>query len=150
MKTYKSNLNGIRLVKEESEFKRAKITSSKDAAKYARNFFQEDIEIYESFFMILLNRANNTDAYVKISQGGIAGTVVDLKLIAKYAIDCLASGVIVCHNHPSGTLFPSEQDKLITEKIKKALNLLDIKLLDHIILTKDGHFSFADECLLQF
>lgn len=148
MKTYKSNLNGIRLVKEETEFKRVKITSSKDAAKYARNFFQEDIEIYESFFMILLNRANNTDAYVKISQGGIAGTVVDLKLIAKYAIDCLASGVIVCHNHPSGTLFPSEQDKLITEKIKKALNLLDIKLLDHIILTKDGHFSFADECLL--
>ncbi|MDD2476952.1 MAG: JAB domain-containing protein [Dysgonamonadaceae bacterium] len=148
MKTYKSNLNGIRLVKEESEFKRVKITSSKDAAKYARNFFQEDIEIYESFFMILLNRANNTDAYVKISQGGIAGTVVDLKLIAKYAIDCLASGVIVCHNHPSGTLYPSEQDKLITEKIKNALKLLDIKLLDHIILTKDGHFSFADECLL--
>ncbi len=148
MKTYKSNLNGIRLVKEESEFKRVKITSSKDAAKYARNFFQEDIEIYESFFMILLNRANNTDAYVKISQGGIAGTVVDLKLIAKYAIDCLVSGVIVCHNHPSGTLYPSEQDKLITEKIKNALKLLDIKLLDHIILTKDGHFSFADECLL--
>lgn len=148
MKTYKSNLNGIRLVKEETEFKRVKITSSKDAAKYARNFFQEDIEIYESFFMILLNRANNTDAYVKISQGGIAGTVVDLKLIAKYAIDCLASGVIVCHNHPSGTLFPSEQDKLITEKIKKALKLLDIKLLDHIILTKDEYFSFADEYLL--
>lgn len=148
MKTYKSNLNGIRLVKEETEFKRVKITSSKDAAKYARNFFQEDIEIYESFFMILLNRANNTDAYVKISQGGIAGTVVDLKLIAKYAIDCLASGVIVCHNHPSGTLYPSEQDKLITERIKKALNLLDIRLLDHIILTKDGYFSFADECQL--
>lgn len=148
MKTYKSNLNGIRLVKEETEFKRVKITSSNDAAKYARNFFQEDIEIYESFFMILLNRVNNTDAYVKISQGGIAGTVVDLKLIAKYAIDCLASGVIVCHNHPSGTLLPSEQDKLITERIKKALNLLDIRLLDHIILTKDGYFSFVDECLL--
>lgn len=148
MKTYKSNLNGIRLVKEESEFKRVKITSSKDAAKYARNFFQEDIEIYESFFMILLNRANNTDAYVKISQGGIAGTVVDLKLIAKYAIDCLASGVIVCHNHPSGTLYPSEQDKLITEKIKNALKLLDIKLLDHIILTKESYYSFADESIL--
>lgn len=148
MKTYKSNISGLRLVKEEANFKKVKITSSKDAAKYARNFFQEDIEIYESFFMILLNRANNTDAYVKISQGGIAGTVVDLKLIAKYAIDCLASGVIVCHNHPSGTLYPSEQDKLITGKINNALKLLDIKLLDHIILTKESYYSFADENIL--
>lgn len=148
MKTYKSNISGIRLVKDKSEYKKVKITSSKDASAYARGFFNEDIEIYESFFMISLNRANNTEAYVKISQGGVAGTVVDVKLIAKYAIDCLASGVIVCHNHPSGTLFPSDQDLRVTEKIKNALKLLDINLLDHIILTKEGHYSFADENVL--
>jgi DNA repair protein RadC len=148
MKTYKSNISGLRLVKVKSEFKKVKIKSSKDASTYIRAFFQDDIEIYESFFMILLNRANNTEAYVKISQGGVVGTIVDVKLIAKYAIDCLASGVIVCHNHPSGELTPSDADRRITQKIKQALNFLDINLLDHIILTKENYLSFADEGIL--
>ena len=83
-------------------------------------------------------------AVSKIAQGGICGTVVDMKIIAKMAVDCLASGVIICHNHPSGSLMPSQSDVEMTQKLNGALLLLDTKLLDHIILTADGFYSFAD------
>ena len=148
MKEYKTMLDKVSLVREKSDIPRAKITSSSVAAEYARRFFNEDLTIYESFFMMMLNNSNNTTGYVKISQGGITGTLVDVRLVAKYAIDGLATGVILCHNHPSGTLRPSEADKLITNKAKKALEFFDIKVLDHIILTEDSYFSFADESLL--
>jgi DNA repair protein RadC len=78
----------------------------------------------------------------------VAGTVVDIKLIAKYAIDCLASGVILAHNHPSGNLKPSNEDLAITKRIKEGLKTLDIQVLDHIILTSDGYLSFGDEGIL--
>ena len=93
---------------------------------------------------MLLNRANNTTGFAKISQGGTAGTVVDIKIIAKYAVDSLSSSVIICHNHPSGNKQPSDADLNITRKIKDALLLLDIKLVDHIIITENDFFSFAD------
>lgn len=95
-----------------------------------------------------MNRSNNTIGYAKISQGGVAGTVVDVKIIAKYAIDTLASSVILAHNHPSGNTQPSRADKDITQKIKDSLKLFDISVLDHIILTEDEYFSFADEGLI--
>jgi DNA repair protein RadC len=148
MKTYKSNLDKISLVKEKSDYKRVKIGSSRDAAEYCRNFYHDDLELYESFFLLLLNNSNNTIGYVKISQGGITGTLVDLRIIMKYSIETLSTGVILCHNHPSGTLKPSTADKDLTKKIVKALGLFDVKVLDHIILTKEGYVSFADENLL--
>lgn len=148
MKTYKTTMDRIRLVKEKSDIKRAKITSSTNAAEYARNFYHEDLELYESFFMVMLNNANNTIGYVKISQGGITGTVVDIRILAKYALESLAVGIIMVHNHPSGTLKPSQADIQLTEKVKKGLGLLDIKVLDHIILTEQSYFSFADENMI--
>ncbi len=143
-----STIEKISLVKEPTEFKRVKIGSSSDASEYIRQFYDSDIEIYESCFILLLNRQNQTIGYSKISQGGIVGTVVDVKLILKYVVESLATGVILAHNHPSGNLKPSREDELITEKIKKALALVDSSLFDHVILTRDGYTSMADEGLI--
>jgi DNA repair protein RadC len=84
-----------------------------------------------------------------ISRGGTTGTVVDVKLVFSVALKCNASSIIISHNHPSGNLNPSESDKVMTEKLRKAGDYLDIKLLDHIIVTKHGFFSFADEGLIR-
>jgi len=148
MNTYKSNLEKISLVKEKTDFKRVKVTSSKDAKDVIKQFYFDDIEIFESMFILLLNRSNNTIGYAKISQGGTAGTVVDIKIVAKYALESLASSVILAHNHPSGRLEASNADMKITEKIKKGLEIFDIRLLDHLILTRDSYFSFADRDIL--
>lgn len=136
------------LKKTESEFEKVKIQSSNDSVKYLRQFYLDDIGIYESFFLMLLNRANQVIGYVKISQGGVTGTVVDPILVAKYAIDSLSKGVILCHNHPSGNLTPSDADRQITEKIKQGLKLFDISVLDHIILTENSYYSFCNEGIL--
>ena len=120
-----------------------------DAVKVARNFYFDDINIYESFFIMLLNKANKVIGWAKISQGGVCNTVVDKKIICKYAIDTLASSVILIHNHPSGNHLPSGADTAITEQITKALGVLDIKILDHIILTEKGYYSFSEEGMLS-
>jgi len=125
-------------------FESRKINSSRDSYEYVKKFWHEDIVIYESFFLLMLNQANETIAYAKISQGGVAGTVVDPKIIAKYAVDCLAQGVIVAHNHPSGKLIPSGADDFMTKKVQDGLRLLDITLLDHLIITSASYFSYAD------
>lgn len=125
-----------------TDFPEVQITSPKDAENVIRQFYGDDIEIYESCFILLLNQANNTIGYAKISQGGIVGTVVDIRIIAKYAIDSLATGVILAHNHPTGNLNPSTQDIDLTQKLTKALKLFDIKLLDSLIITKDGFTTF--------
>ncbi len=142
-----SNLE-LKAKKTPSNFEKVKIVSSKDAFNVIKQFYFDDIDIFESFFILCLNRNNQTIAYAKISQGGVTGTVVDIKLIAKYAIDCLASGVILAHNHPSGNLKPSNEDLAITKKVKEGLKILDISVLDHIILTSDGYLSFGDEGIL--
>jgi len=133
----------LRAVKK--EFKQGKISSSNDAAEYARNFYFDDISIFESVFVLLLNNAGNTIGYAKISQGGITGTIVDIRIILKYAIDNLATKMILFHNHPSGNLIPSEHDINMVEKLKQACGWMDVELLDSIILTEDGYYSFADE-----
>ena len=148
MKTYKSNSLEISLKRKKSDYKKVKISKSEDANEYARQFYHDDLTIYESFFIILLNQSNNTIGYAKISQGGVAGTVVDPKLVAKYAIESLAKSVILVHNHPSGNLKASEADKKVTNKINKVLNLFDCQVLDHIILTEREYLSFADSSLL--
>ncbi len=148
MKTYKTNLDELKLRKVKTDIPRAKIHSSKDAADYIRQFYFDDIEIYESFFILLLNRANNTIGYAKISQGGTVGTVVDIKIICHYAINTLGCSVVLSHNHPSGSLKPSRADLEITKKTAEALKLFDVKVLDHVVLATEGYFSFADEGLL--
>ncbi len=85
---------------------------------------------------------------MKLSQGGISGTVTDVRIVMKKAVESLASGIIVCHNHPSGNLNPSESDTRITQKIKDAGNLMDIQLLDHLIISGKDYYSFADNGLL--
>jgi DNA repair protein RadC len=134
----------FQLKKNKTDFKKVKIIKSKDAYNVIRKFYFDDIAIYESFFILMLDTANNTIAYAKISQGGIVGTVVDLKIIAKYCIDSLCSGVILAHNHPSGNLKPSQADIQITKKIKDGLNLLEVNTLDHLILTEKSYYSFSD------
>ena len=121
-----------------------KVRTSQDAADYARAFYSDDIDIYESAFIILLNRAHNTIGWAKISQGGVAGTMVDIKIVCKYAIDSLASGVIFVHNHPSGNLKPSVQDIQLAKRLKEALKILDVCLLDSVIITSESSYSMND------
>ena len=132
----------------QTNFPIVKITKSKDAANFIRQFYTDDIGIFESFFLLCLDIAHNTIGYRKISQGGVTMTVVDAKIVAKFAIEDVASMVIVAHNHPSGNLTPSEQDKQLTKKLKEGLALLDIGVMDHIILTEDSYLSMADEGLI--
>ncbi len=103
---------------------------------------------YEEFWLIYLNRSNRIISRYKISQGGISGTITDVRLIMKKALELLASSIIICHNHPSGNREPSEADKRITAKIKEASAYFDISLLDHLIVTDNGYYSFADNGIL--
>ncbi len=107
-----------------------------------------DIE-HEEFWLLMLNRANRVLGRFKVSQGGLSGTVIDTRIILKKALDSLASSIIVCHNHPSGNAQPSDADVKITEKLKKASEMLEIKLLDHVIIADKSYFSFADEGLIH-
>lgn len=123
--------------------RRLKITQSRDVF----DIFQPilgDLP-HEEFWVLLLNRSNKVLTRYKISQGGIAGTVIDVRLILKSAIDNLASSIILCHNHPSGNMQPSDMDRQITQKMKEAGKIMDIPVLDHIIITESAYYSFADE-----
>ncbi len=132
--------------KEADVFKRKKITSSKDVADI---FIPTLSDLpHEEFWVILLNRANHIIEKQMISRGGLSGTVIDVRLILKSAINNLASSIILCHNHPSGNLEASDADRQITDKLKEAGKLMDIPVLDHIIIGQNSYFSFADEGLL--
>lgn len=125
---------------------RPKIAVSKDAYDLLRGDLM-DIP-HEEFWVLLLNRANRVIKKHKISLGGVHGTVADPKIIFKTALEELASGIIVAHNHPSGNLTPSQQDIDLTRKLKEAGKLLEIQLLDHLIVAGKQYYSFADEGLL--
>lgn len=103
---------------------------------------------HEEFWILILNRANKVVEKLKISQGGISGTVVDARIILKNAIDKLASSVVLCHNHPSGNIQPSNEDRNITLKLKTAFETVDIHLIDHVIISGNKYYSFADEGIL--
>ncbi len=122
------------------------ITSSRDVFDFFQPFLG-DLS-YEEFWVLHLSRSNRILAWKKISQGGIAGTVTDVRLILKDALENTAVSLIICHNHPSGNLQPSKADTDITKKIKDAARLMEIRLLDHIIIGNNAYFSFADEGLL--
>lgn len=103
---------------------------------------------HEEFWILFLNRSNRVINRMKLSQGGISGTVTDVRIIMKKAVETLASGIVLCHNHPSGNLNSSEADNRITQKIKEAGALLDIQLLDHLIISGNDYYSFADNGLI--
>lgn len=129
---------------------RPQISGSQSAYEQLKNLYNPDeIEHTESFFLLILNRANRVLGWKKISHGGISGTVVDIRVIMQIAIKSNASCLIVCHNHPSGQLHPSEQDKQITSKLIAAAKLFDISVLDHLIITHSGYFSFSDEGIMR-
>lgn len=122
------------------------ISGSKDAFNYFIALV-EDYQ-YEGFWILLLNRANKIIKHVQISEGGVSGTVADPKKIFRLSIENSASGIILCHNHPSGNIKPSEQDLKLTKKIVEGSRLLDINVLDHLIIGDEKYLSFADENLI--
>ncbi|MBZ9777502.1 DNA repair protein RadC [Psychroflexus sp. CAK8W] len=123
-----------------------KITSSKDVFRIM-NPYIGDLD-HEQFWILMLNNSNKVIFKFPLSKGGITATMVDTRLLFKSALAQGATALILAHNHPSGTLQPSQADKTITQKIQKAGELLDIKVLDHIIVTEKTYFSFADESIL--
>ena len=132
--------------KEADVFIRKKITGSNDAAEYFMPLLG-DLN-HEEFWVMLLNRGNKIIDSFMVSQGGISGTVIDVRLIMKSAIEKLASYIILCHNHPSGTLQASEADLNITRNIKDAAKLMDISVLDHLIIGQNSYLSLSDEGML--
>ncbi len=132
--------------KSEEIIDRKKIKSSKDVFEIF-NAIIGDLP-YEEFWVLFLNRSNSIIECQKISQGGISGTVTDVRIILKLALEKMASSIILCHNHPSGNIKPSEQDISITQKLKDAGKLMDINITDHLIVTDCNYFSFTDEGIL--
>ena len=128
---------------------RPKISSVKDCYNLLKELWNENtIEMQEEFKVLLLNRGNKVMGVYEASAGGITGTVADPRLILAAAIKSLAVSIILSHNHPSGNLKPSHADEELTQKIKVAAGYHDIKVIDHIIITSEGYYSFADEGVL--
>jgi len=128
---------------------RPKVSSSREAYEvFFKNWDLGKIEFVEQFKVMLLNRAHKVLGIYELSCGSVAGTVADPKLVFVAALKSNASSVIVAHNHPSGCLTPSQADINLTKKLKDGGKLLDIAVLDHVIVTNEGHYSFADEGIL--
>ncbi|HCW07531.1 MAG TPA: hypothetical protein DGG95_09235 [Cytophagales bacterium] len=121
-----------------------------DSSQSAYNLIQGDLQDlpHEEFWVLLLNRANRLIKKKRVSEGGVSGTVADPKIIFKLAVEELASGIIVAHNHPSGNLKPSDSDMNLTKKLKEAGKVLEVGVFDHIIVAQQKYFSFADEGLI--
>ena len=124
------------------------IRTSKDGENIFRNVWSDGMEFREEFYMLLLNRANKVLGWYRVSEGGLTGTVVDTKIIFSIALKCHACGIMLAHNHPSGNITPSQQDIDLTKKLCAGGKLLEIPVLDHIILSAENYFSFADEGML--
>jgi DNA repair protein RadC len=132
--------------KETEAVKREKIVTSNDVFEIMKSSLM-DLP-HEEFWLLMLNRANSIIKKELISRGGISATAVDVKIIFKSAVDNYASSIVVCHNHPSGNLKPSDADIKITKNIKEAAKIMEIPLLDHLIFTENGYYSFADEGMM--
>lgn len=125
------------------------ISCSKDANEAFR-LIMNDIDIYESVTIIYFNNKKKVIGWTNHSKGGITSSIVDVRTVMAAGLNCLATGFMICHNHPSGALNPSNSDREITKKLKEAGDIMDIRLVDHLIITEDNnaYFSFADEGLL--
>ncbi len=124
------------------------ISSSKDANDILRFIWSNSLQHIEEFYILLLNCSNKVLGYAQISKGGISSCVVDPKVIFQTALKTNATGIILAHNHPSGSLSPSDADRKLTNKIKSAGSFLDINVLDHLIMTDNNFYSFADEGIM--
>lgn len=128
---------------------KVKLTSCREVFEFIISKWNLDIiEFQEECKIILVNRANFVLGIYDLSKGGITGTVVDIRVVLCVALKCNASGIILVHNHPSGNLKPSEADKIITKKLKDACSLLEISLIDHLIISRNGFFSFVQDGLI--
>lgn len=128
---------------------RQKIEGAEDSYNVFRGIFDEDtIDYDESVFVVFTNRALYTIGYFKVSQGGLSGTVVDPKKIFSVALQSGATGLIIAHNHPSGNLKPSVEDKELTTKLQQGAKILDLTFYDHLIITSDNYYSFNEEGLI--
>lgn len=122
------------------------VKSSLEASEILRKCYNQDtFFMQEQFIILMLNQSNKVIGFYPLSKGGLTSTVVDVRLIFSTAITSFATSIIISHNHPSGNRQPSKSDLELTKKIKEAGDLLDIRLFDHIILTNESYFSFADE-----
>ena len=149
MKTYATETPEIKLRKKNGQMLVAQIKSSKDAEIYFREIFDsEQLEVREQAMAIFLNNASNTVGYYLVSIGGMTSTVIDPRTVFRAALECGATSFIMAHNHPSGQLTASDPDITITEKLKQGGQILEIRLLDHLILTADSYLSMADEGLI--
>ena len=148
MKTQQTTISEVQLVyrTKVKASERLQVKCSKDAFDiFMENWDQDSIEHIEEFKLLLMNRSNSVLGILAVSKGGLSGTVTDVRLIFQGAIKANASGIIICHNHPSGNMNPSESDTKITRKIKDAGAIMDIQLLDYLIIISDGnYYSFAD------
>ena len=129
-------------------FDMEKITSSRDVYGILKRIYGRN-PIQENFVMLLFNRANKLIGYYKHTIGSTSATIVDIPMLIGIVTKALAQGIVISHNHPSGTLTPSEPDKELTRNITQALRTVKINLLDHLIYTNDGYYSFADEGTLN-
>lgn len=151
MKTQQTEISEVQIIYKTKvkASDRPQIKCSKDAYElFMESWDLDTIEHHEEFKLMLLTRSNRVLGIASISKGGINGTVTDVRIVLQYAIKANASGLIICHNHPSGNLNPSESDTAITRKIKDSAILMDIQLLDHLIINTDSYYSFADNGLI--
>lgn len=145
MKIQKSEMPEISLKYSTNGTVKTKIKNAMEAHSLFLSLFDPDtLEYKEMAIVLFLNRANHVLGWMKLSEGGTSSTVIDSKIIFATALKCNASAIILSHNHPSGTIEPSNQDIVVTETITKFGDLIDIKLLDHVIITKTSFYSFAD------
>lgn len=150
MKNYKTNICEYKIICKEVEtsYKRVRVTSAKDVADYVRPFISETLMAFETFIVIGLNRANNTVGWGIVSQGGLSSVLVDMRILMKMALDMCCNSIILCHNHPGGILAPSAEDRALTKRVASACELVDLRLLDHVIITNNDYYSFADHAKL--
>ena len=125
-----------------------KVVSSKDAESLFRSLWSDKIQYIEEMYILMINRASKVLGFTKISTGGTSGTIVDIKVVFQAALKSNAQSIILCHNHPSGNLQASEADIKLTRTIKEAGRFMECPLLDHLIITNEGYYSFADQGMI--
>ena len=146
MKTYKSNMPEITLKFKTGNYKKTKISTSLDAFQVLVELYDNDtVDYRETAFVLFLNKANNTIGWMKISEGGTSATVIDPKMIFATALKCNASGIILSHNHPSGQLRASDEDRKMTSNLATIGYIMGIEVLDHVIVCRSGYYSMNDE-----
>ena len=146
MKTYKSDMPEITLKYKTGNYKKTKISTSLDAFQVLLQLYDDDtVDYKETAYALFLNKANNTIGWMKISEGGTSATIIDQKIIFATALKCNASGIILSHNHPSGQLRASDEDRKMTSNLATIGYIMGIEVLDHVIVCRSGYYSMNDE-----